>query len=158
MKLPNDPRIQEGYANLLLEDRLVFEHAYAVHSKGLGATYLAWMAGSHYAYLGRWNVQFAYWFSVGGLLVWAIADLFRIPGVVNEINRTMALNTLDALAQRTEAMHFVPSLFESSPFRATSLEANLLEQILGKPTAAKTQTVVHEPVPISQDAVIEFVF
>jgi hypothetical protein len=159
MKLPQNPQIQEAYANLLLEDRMVFEHAYAVQSKGFGETYLTWMVGSHYAYLGRWNVQFAYWFTGGGLLLWALADLLRIPGLVNEYNKTVALNALEPLAQRAEILEeFVPVQLELSPFQAIPLESDLLEQILGAPVAANTEAVVLEPVPSSQHAVIEFVF
>jgi hypothetical protein len=149
MKLPQDPRIQEAYANLLLEDRMVFEHAYAVRSKGLAPTYFAWLVGSHYGYLGRWNVQFAYWFTGGGLLLWALADLFRIPGLVNEYNKTVALNALEPLAQRSEAVvPFVPVQLEPNPIRSTSST-----QIV-----TTTKTMVLEPVPTNQHAVIEFGF
>lgn len=147
MKLPQDPRIQEAYADLLLEDRLVFEHAYATQSKGLAMTYLSLLVGSHYAYLGRWNVQFAYWFTGGGLL-WMITDMFRLPGMVNEFNTTVALNTLRPFERYPEAFD------DDEPLGLRQLEASL-EPIWIKP--AQLEPVSLEPVPANH-AVIELVF
>jgi hypothetical protein len=149
MKLPYDPRIQEAYANLLLEDRMVFEHTYAVQSRGLPATYLTWLVGSHYVYLGRKNVQIAYWFTAGGLLLWAMADLIRIPGLVNEYNRAVALNALEPLAQRSKTV-------EANARR--QLEPNAIKSSSSTQVVDAADTVVLEPVPSSQHAVIEFVF
>ncbi len=148
MKLPQDPRIQEAYADLLLEDRLVFEHAYATQSKGLAMTYLSLLVGSHYAYLGRWNVQFAYWFTGGGLLLWMITDVFRLPGMVNEFNTTVALNTLRPFERYPEAFD------DDEPLGLRQLEASL-EPIWIKP--AQLEPVSLEPVPANH-AVIELVF
>jgi hypothetical protein len=159
MKLPHDPQIQEAYANLLLEDRMVFEHAYAVRSKGIGATYLAWMVGSHHAYLGRWNVQFAYWFTAGGLVLWALADLFRIPGLVNEHNRAVALRALAPLAQRSKAVEvFEPLQPAPNPVQSHRVQSHPVQSTSSTQIVTSTQTMVLEPVPTNQHAVIEFVF
>ena len=153
MKLPQDARIQEVYANLPLEDRLVFEYAYATQSKGLGMTYLSLLVGSHYAYLGRWNVQFAYWFTGGGLLLWMLADLFRLPGMVNRVNRVVALNALKSLER-----HHQPAS-DDLEF-AAMLEPTPVEPISVGPawiTPTRSATGLLEPVPTNH-AVIELVF
>ena len=56
--------------------------------------YPAWLClGSHYLYLGRPVVQALFWLTAGGLLVWWLVDLFRIPALVDRHNR----RTVDAL-------------------------------------------------------------
>jgi hypothetical protein len=163
MKLPQHPQIQEAYAQLRLEDRMVFEHAYALRSKGVGATYLAWMFGSHYVYLGHQKVQFAYWFTVGGLLLWALADLFRIPGMVKAFNTTVALNALRPFERHPEpasndlegndlafAAMLEPAWINPARIKPTQIEARWIT-----PTQSKSAQL--EPVPTNH-AVIELVF
>jgi hypothetical protein len=154
MKLPQHPQIQEAYAQLLLEDRMVFEHAYALRSKGIGASYLAWMVGSHYVYLGRQKVQFAYWFTAGGLLLWALADLFRIPGMVNAFNTTVALNALKPFERHSESTLETAIMLESTP--VSTVKPARAERVLLEPS--QPEPVLRKPVPGSQHAVIELVF
>jgi hypothetical protein len=164
MKLPQDPRIQEAYANLLLEDRLVFEHAYATQSKGLGMTYLSLLVGSHYAYLGRWNVQFAYWCTGGGLLLWMLTDVFRLPGMVNKFNKTVALNALRPFERCPEAFDDDESLgfrqlqasLEPIWIKPAQLEPVSFEPVSFEPVSFEPARL--EPVPSNQHAVIELVF
>jgi hypothetical protein len=55
--------------------------------KSSGIAYLCWFfVGIHYAYLGKWGLQILYWITAGGLGVWAIIDLFLIPGKVDTYN------------------------------------------------------------------------
>lgn len=49
--------------------------------------YIMWfLIGAHYAYLGKWGLQILYWITLGGLGLWALVDLFRIPGMVRDHN------------------------------------------------------------------------
>jgi len=45
-----------------------------------------WFLGCHYGYLGKWGVQLAYWFTLGGLGLWIFVDLFRVGGLVKKHN------------------------------------------------------------------------
>jgi hypothetical protein len=158
MKLPQHPHIQEAYAQLRLEDRMVFEHAYALRSKGVGATYLAWMVGSHYVYLGRQKVQFAYWCTAGGLLLWALADLFRIPGMVNGVNTTVALNALKPFERHPEITSDdleVAAMLEPAWINPARIEPTQIEAKWITPTQSKSAQL--KPVPTNH-AVIELVF
>ena len=56
-----------------------------IKSKGT-AFLMYWFLGAHYAYLGKWGIQLAYWFTLGGLGLWLIVDLFRIGGLVKRYN------------------------------------------------------------------------
>ena len=49
--------------------------------------YLAWLCfGSHYLYLRRPAVQALFWLTAGGLLLWWLIDLRRIPALVKRQN------------------------------------------------------------------------
>ena len=66
--------------------------------KSLGVAYLMWfIVGAHYAYMGRWLRQFFFWITFGGLGIWAIVDLFLMPGYIEDYNRTIynKLNEID---------------------------------------------------------------
>ena len=55
--------------------------------KSSGTAYLLWFCfGLHYAYLGKWGVQFLYWIAFGGLGIWALLDLFTLSGRVGNHN------------------------------------------------------------------------
>lgn len=55
--------------------------------KFTGTAYLFWfLLGAHYAYLGKWGVQILYWLTLGGLGIWALIDLFKIPSKVDHYN------------------------------------------------------------------------
>jgi len=56
-----------------------------IKSKGT-AFLMYWFLGAHYAYLGKWGIQLAYWFTLGGLGIWLVVDLFRIGGLVKRYN------------------------------------------------------------------------
>ncbi|CAA9542036.1 MAG: hypothetical protein AVDCRST_MAG23-2177 [uncultured Sphingosinicella sp.] len=56
--------------------------------------YLAWLClGSHYLYLRRPRTQALFWLTGGGLLLWWLIDLTRIPELVERHNRR-AVNDL----------------------------------------------------------------
>ena len=171
MKLPRDPQIQEAYAQLLLDDRMVFEHAYARKSKGIGAVYLAWLCASHYIYLGRQDLQNKYWFSLGGLLIWAIIDLARIPGMVNDYNRDIARINLEPFKGKSHPIRSHPIRSHPAQSQAATLEPIppasvlakpvLVEPVLVEPVLAASVSSHQQPVetiPANQHAVIELVF
>ena len=55
--------------------------------KSTGSAYLMyWFLGCHYGYVGKWGVQLAYWFTLGGFGMWILIDLFRIGGIVRRYN------------------------------------------------------------------------
>jgi len=63
------------------------DNARPIEIKSTALTYLFWLTGGlHYAYLGKWRLQIFFWLSLGGLGVWALIDLFKIPDMVDEYN------------------------------------------------------------------------
>lgn len=65
------------------------------NKKDTGVTYLCWFFfGVHYFYLNKPLTNIIYWLTLGGLGIWAIVDLFRIPAMVKAMN---AENIQDAV-------------------------------------------------------------
>lgn len=53
--------------------------------RSLVVGYIAWgMFGLHYAYFKQYGWQVLFWLTGGGLFIWAIIDLFRIPSIRKE--------------------------------------------------------------------------
>jgi TM2 domain-containing membrane protein YozV len=83
------------------EERLAFKNEMTKRSKSVGIAYLCWFFfGLHYAYVGKWGLQFLYWFTLAGIFVWALVDLFRMPGIVTHYNDDVA----DTVALQIGAM------------------------------------------------------
>jgi hypothetical protein len=55
--------------------------------KSTSIAYLFWfILGSHYAYLGKWRLQFVFWLTLGGFGIWAIIDFINMSNVVDIAN------------------------------------------------------------------------
>lgn len=61
------------------------------------ATLLWLLLGWHYAYFGKWGIQILYWLSFGGLLIWALIDLFRISAQTKAVNADIAIDVMKDL-------------------------------------------------------------
>lgn len=73
------------------------ERAYVLtaNKKDTGVTYLCWFFfGVHYFYLNKPLTNIIYWLTLGGLGIWAIIDLFRIPSMVREHNEESVQNAV----------------------------------------------------------------
>ena len=58
--------------------------------KSSGTAWIMYLfLGCHYAYLGKWGVQLAYWFTLGGLGLWMFIDMFRLGGLVKKHNNNI---------------------------------------------------------------------
>lgn len=55
-------------------------------SKGSGYLFFFFF-GAHFAYLGKWGTQFLFWFTLYGLGIWGLVELFLVGGRVDEHNR-----------------------------------------------------------------------
>src|SRR5579884_4011680 len=72
-----------------------FVEEYRRKAKSAGPAYLLWLLlGWHYIYLRKWGIQFLFWLTLGGFFIWWIVDLFRIPGMVRDYNKDVAVDVL----------------------------------------------------------------
>lgn len=72
-----------------------FVEEYKRRAKSENTGHILWFfLGWHYIYLRKWGLQFLYWFTLGGFLIWVIVDFFRVPGMVRDYNKDVALSVL----------------------------------------------------------------
>jgi len=82
-------------AKMTFEAQGMFLEEYRRKQKQTGLTYLFWfLLGFHYIYLGKIGWQILYWLTFAGLGIWAIIDLFRIPGMVRNYNKDVSMDVL----------------------------------------------------------------
>lgn len=62
-----------------------------IKSTGTAYLFFLFLFGTHYAYLGKWGIQFLFWFTAGGLGIWALIDLFTLSGKVEKHNAELYL-------------------------------------------------------------------
>lgn len=90
-KLPSMVKIE--LLKLTAEQQAIFVEEYRRKKKSVGLAYLLWFViGLHYIYLGKIGWQIFYWLTLGGFLIWCFIDLFRIPGMVNNYNKDIAID------------------------------------------------------------------
>ena len=79
-----------------------FELDYTARKKSLLIAYLLCLIGWHYLYLGKFGLQFLFWITLGGFLVWGLVDLLRLPGMVRRQNEEIAWDLLPLYQTRAE--------------------------------------------------------
>jgi len=72
-----------------------FVEEYRRKAKSAGTAYLLWfLLRCHYGYLGKWGIQILFWLTFGGLFVWYLIDLIRIPGMIRNHNKDVSVDVL----------------------------------------------------------------
>ncbi len=87
--------VRNELANYSAQKQEEFVEEYKRKSKSTGTAYVLWFfLGWHYVYLRNWGIQLLYWATAAGLFLWAIADLFRLPKLVRDYNKDVAMEVL----------------------------------------------------------------
>lgn len=91
--------VRTELVGLPASDQEAFVEEFNRKSKGLFGTYICSIIYFHYAFLGRWGMTGLMWLvalvtiGIGGVIWWVI-DLFRIPGLVRDYNRDLAITVM----------------------------------------------------------------
>jgi len=93
-KLPAMVKNELAKMNPQKQEEFVEEYKRKTKSIGITYLFLIIILAMHYGYLKKWGLQFVFWFTGGGFFIWAFIDLFRVPGMVNDYNKDMALETM----------------------------------------------------------------
>lgn len=81
--------------NLSHEQQAFFLNQYESKRKSKFLAYLLWFFfGFHYLYVGKWGMQFLFWFTGGGFGIWWFVDLFRMSGIIANKNNDIAVEIL----------------------------------------------------------------
>ncbi len=114
-------------------------------SKAVG--YLAWLfLGWHYLYLRRIGLQFAFWVTAGGFLIWWFIDLFRVGPIINRMNEDLARD----LITQYHSIYREPERAQMAIFQAPALAPMLLS---AEPVPAMTlsnRTVAYDSLAATQ--------
>lgn len=87
--------VRHELASLPPQRQQEFVEEFKRKAKSTGTAYVLWFfLGWHYMYQGKWGTQVLYWVTAAGLFIWAIVDLFRIPGLIRDYNKDVAMDTL----------------------------------------------------------------
>ena len=92
-----DPELHEAFAG-----------DYTGRRKSLLIAYLLCLLGWHYLYLGKIGLQFAFLLSVGGLGIWLLVDLIRLPGMVARKNEGIAWDVMSRYGTVVQNMGGLP--------------------------------------------------
>ncbi|MDA0782181.1 MAG: hypothetical protein PQ612_04730 [Rickettsiales bacterium] len=58
---------------------------------------ICWFFSFHYVYVGRWKMFFLFFFSLGGLFIWWVIDLFRLDTILKQYNKKKAEELFEKL-------------------------------------------------------------
>src|SRR6267143_5443579 len=87
--------VRSELAKLSAQKQEEFVEEYRRKAKSSGLAYLLWLLlGAHYAFLRKWGLQVLFWVTLGGLCFWWIIDAFRIPGMIEDYNKDIAVDVL----------------------------------------------------------------
>lgn len=92
------PSVQHVVARMDGTTQAALFNEYTVKRRKVSVGYLLWwFFGFHYLYAGKVGVQFLYWVTFGGIGIWALADLFRMPSIMRDANEQIARQALQTL-------------------------------------------------------------
>lgn len=99
-KLP--PSVQSTVAKMDSATQTTFFNELDKRRKKLATGYIIWaIFGWHYIYTGKIGLQFAFWFTFGGLGIWWVADFFRLPSIIRSANEIISREVIQTLAMGT---------------------------------------------------------
>ena len=86
--------VRHEVASLLPKNQEAFVEEYRRKSKSTAIAYVLWFFGFQYAYVGKWGLLVLYWLTLGGVMIWWFVDIFRMPGVIRDYNKDVAVDVL----------------------------------------------------------------
>lgn len=85
--------VRNELSNLSAQRQQEFVEEYNRKKKSLALAYFLMLPLCfciYYGYIHKWGLQFLFWFTAGGLFIWWLIDLFRIPGLIKNYNMDIA--------------------------------------------------------------------
>lgn len=88
--------VKTELAKMPEDKQAAFVEEYQRKKKSVGWAYFFLLVclGIPYGYLGKWGLQFVYWFTGAGALIWLIILLFTLPKLVRDYNKDVALEVM----------------------------------------------------------------
>jgi hypothetical protein len=91
--------VRNELATLPAQWQQEFAEEYTRNKKSLGLAYLFLIIvfWAHYGYLKKWGLQVIFWVTAGGIGIWWLIDIFRLPGLVKNYNTELAIHMMRSL-------------------------------------------------------------
>ena len=90
--------IKPSLVRLDHEQMAIFNQMYNKSARSIGLAYILWfLLGFHYIYLKKYGTAIIFWITFGGLLLWWLIDILRIPFIVKQVNEEFALTLLSKI-------------------------------------------------------------
>ena len=86
--------VRNELVKLSAEKQEEFVEEYRRKAKSVGIAYILWLLFVHYAYLRKWGILVLFWLTGGGAFFWWLIDAFRIPGMIRNYNKDVAVDVL----------------------------------------------------------------
>ena len=86
--------VRSELVNYSPQEQEMFVEEFRRKAKSKGVGFLLWLFGLHYAYVAKWGLLIAFLFTMGGFFIWWIVDLFRVPGIIRDYNKDVAMDVL----------------------------------------------------------------
>jgi len=86
--------VAQKVESMELVNQAAFEDEFNKKRKSLGTSYFFWLFGFHYLYMGKFMTFIFFFITFGGLFIWWLFDVFRLPSIVRNHNKTVALSVL----------------------------------------------------------------
>ena len=85
--------VREGLTKLPESKQSQFVEEFKRKKKSVGMAYffLLICLGMPYGYVGKWGLQWVYWFTGAGCALWGLYLLFVLPDIVRDRNRDIAM-------------------------------------------------------------------
>jgi len=70
------------------ENQFQFQELYLKKVKSTNVAYIClfFFPTTHYCFLGKWQMQFLFWLTLGGGFIWWLLDFYRLPILIKQIN------------------------------------------------------------------------
>lgn len=91
-----NPKVLYELGKISVEDQLQFQNNYLGRERSLKLAYvcLLFFPTTHYAFMGKWQLQVLFWLTLGGGLIWWLADFFRLRELVRQKNQEIQKQVL----------------------------------------------------------------
>lgn len=85
----------DKFSNLSQEKQNEVAQEYSKRRK-TSFIFFCWFFNFHYIYVERWWLFLLFFFSLGGIAIWWVIDLFRLDTILEEYNRNLAEEILNS--------------------------------------------------------------
>jgi len=91
-----NPKVLYQLGKISEEDQIKFQELYQKKERSLKVAFICLMffPCTHYAFVGKWQLQILFWVTLGGGLVWWVADFFRIKQLIRHKNHSIQKQVL----------------------------------------------------------------